>query len=82
MVRFDHCGRAAKGRNRFDDVGVQSALGKKFGPFYFFGFGFENFHEDPADDFAFFFGIGYFRQRVQKALFGVDKPNVQTQVKF
>ncbi len=56
VVGFDHMGLAGLGRRRFDDIGVDSALGQPVDVFEGGGLHIENINERVANDFALFLG--------------------------
>ncbi len=80
VVRLDDVRLAGLAARGFDDVGVDSALGQ---PVHFRelrGFFVEHFHEQPTDDLALLFRVGFAAQRVEEARFGIDTDDLHTQV--
>src|SRR5581483_6537537 len=64
--------RGAMYRYAFNHIGVNGALAQQFNTCYLFGFLLKYFNKQPADGFAFGFGVGFAFQFVVKQLFGVN----------
>ncbi len=66
VMAFDQRRRIAGNRHRFNDVGIQRALGEKFRCAGALGRRLENFDERFADDFSFALGIGHALEPAQE----------------
>ena len=80
MVRLDRGGLAGLGAGRFDDVGVDGALGQPLGAFLLAGLVLEHFHEFTADDLALGFGIGHAGQLAHELGGRVDVDDLDAHV--
>ena len=69
-------------RDRFDDIGIEGALGQKLDPFVLFGLLLKHFDKGMTDDFSLALGVGDAGQLDQKVLGGIDGDERHFQMNF